>query len=271
MRRDADDKWLKYAMLALCLLVLAACKPRASGEPVEAPGGTAGVPVDEDRAKYEFVAMIDGVWRTQQEHVAEEDETIFRLGHMVDTAMFVNRNGVGMDVLTDHVNLANQSITFGFRESPTKEKMTLRLLPEVEGLRVTYADGRTETLTFLRDWNDMDTALVQAAEAKPMLSTAIGQLKAAPIAGWASTVDCNAASEFRARTVCKNEDLLRLDRDMASRFKTLGERGVDAATTRAAAIKQLDACNDSLCLAKAYGDWIRYIDQNYATGEPVTE
>ena len=24
-------------------------------------------------------------------------------------------------------------------------------------------------------------------------------------------------------------------------------------------------------LAKAYGDWIRYIDQNYATGEPVTE
>ena len=269
MCKDADGRWLKCVIFALCLLALAACRPDAVDGPVEESGNTSTATADEERAQYEFVATIDGVWRSQD--AADGNETVFRLGHVVDTAMFVNRNGVGMDVLTDHVDVANQSITFEFRASPTKEKMTFRRLPEGEGLRVTYADGKTETLVFLRDWNDLDTALVQSAEEKPMLSSAIGQLETAPATGWASTVDCNTASEFRARTVCKNEDLLRLDRDMASRFKTLGERGVDTTGTRAAAIKQLDACNDSLCLTKAYGDWIHYIDQNYGTGESVAQ
>lgn len=261
--------FMRGAWVACIALSLLACKPGDDTQPVQAPESTTTVPADVERAQYEFVATIDGVWATRDEHRADKDQTVFRLGHMVDTAMFVNRNGVGMDVVTDHVDLANQSITFEFRESPTKEKMTFRVLPDGSGLRVTYADGTTETLTYLRDWNDLDTALVQSAEEKTMLDSALGgaAMAAVPAKGWASTVDCNAATEFRARSVCKNEDLLRMDRAMAARFDTLAGQGEDVAGTRAAAIRQLDACNDSQCLRKAYAEWAKYLEENYATAQ----
>lgn len=263
--------WLVSILL---LLALAACKPREDADAVAVDDEATMTQEEADEsARFDLIASLGGVWASTDQTAAGRPETVYMLGHVVDTHMDITRDGIGLDVLTEDVDPLERTATFYFRESPVKERLTFQLVPSPEGvegggydLRVTYADGRYQTLRPVRRLTRRDMDQMNEALEVPMLSTAIGDVPPAAkpaTANFPSRVDCSNGTDFRSRTVCKDEGLRGLDRRLAALFDALRARNVDASTTQAAASKQLDACSSGECLQKAYGDWLKYIDENY--------
>ncbi len=269
-----DACWMRVcASAGLLAIALVACKPRGSGDALPAPDGAAPTTQAEAdaQAQYDLIAQMAGVWATVDKSAGGGAETVFMLGHEVDTHMSMTRNGAALDVLTEDVHPAEGTATFRFRESPTHESLTFRLIASPEGvesggygLRVTYADGRHETLAFVRRLSAHDMEQMDSAAEAQMLSTATGQPGPAPVVLLPGMVDCNAAVEFRAHSVCKDEALRGLDRQLATRFARLKDKGADVEGTQRAAYRQLDACNSGECLQRAYADWSKYLDDNFA-------
>lgn len=268
MSRSAGRRgWIALALLA-CLGSLAACKPASpDDDAVQAPSATSG---SEPDAGYDLIASIDGIWATTRR--AGSPETVYMLAHVVDHEMEISRNGVGLDLGSEDVDPDQGIATFSFRKSPTRERVTFARIPhggETGGftLRVTYADGSFEDLSYVRRMGKRDMEELEAAVyERPLLQSATGILATTSPA----LVDCETPGDFRARTVCRDQALRSLDQNLAGRLAERRATGADVEGSRVAALKQLDACSHSQCLRQAYTDWLRYLDENFSVAaKPV--
>ena len=80
----------------------------------------------------------------------------------------------------------------------------------------------------------------------------------------ATSAQCARAVSARMRRVCGSDELRRLHWANREHFALLRERFPDdAATVQQAAERQLEACPDAACLARAYRDWETYLGDNY--------
>ena len=162
----------------------------------------------------------------------------------------------------EDVDVDNQTLAFHItRENGPDETVTLRKMQDAasgEGfhLRVTWAQGQTETLGFVRRLTDRDRqALVLAIRQAAVLPQAVGCGGDAP------------AGSLRATLACNETEFAELDRGLRTQLVELSARYPDGDRTAAAVVQQLDACATPECLRLTYAQWQAYFDENYDLGD----
>lgn len=266
----ATPRGLRAFLLAASLFMVGACQPGSGTDDADAvqardaaqasEEGSSPVPAGND---FWLIDQIQGVWATAGRGGSGGSETVFMLGHVVDLEMEIARNGVGLDLQSEDVDTENGTATFRFRGSRSKEQLTFAKVPakgaggEGFALRATYADGSHDDLSFVRRLGKQDVADLDAAVyERTSLQTALGRdSKSYP----STRVDCGTGADSRTRTVCNDTALKALDLRLTRRFEQLHASGADIQGSRAAALKQLDACGDTGCMTRAYVAWLKYL------------
>ena len=224
-----------------------------------------------------MIADIEGVWVTTGGAGADGNETVFMITRVNDAVVQITRDDVALDLVAEDIDPAQGTATFRFRagEEGENKRITFGKVASPGApdggftLRVTYPDGRSQDLSFVRRLGKQDIADMERA------FDGSGVSPEQPVASLVTTSDgrtnCAAPADFRARAVCKDEALRDLDTQLAGQFEYLQCWNIDVESTRKAAYKQLDACTDSVCLSKAYASWTRYMDDNYDIGDVVCD
>lgn len=225
-----------------------------------------------------LISDIEGVWATTDGSGTDGNETVFMIAGVYDDVVQITRDGIAQDLVTEDIDPAQSTATFRYRsdENGVKSRENKRITfgkvatPGVKNggftLRVTYPDGKSQDLSFVRRPSKQDYAEMERAFDGPGM---LPDPKKPAISGY--RIKCADAVDFRGRTVCKDEALRELDLKLAEQFEYLDCWKIDAQSTRKAAYKQLDACTDTLCLTKAYTEWTQYMDKNYDIGDVVCE
>lgn len=258
MNKDVAGSLLKACVVAACLCFGGGCK-RDAAQPAPDDAAAAAVAVDADAA---LVADLEGVWATNENAGTDDAETVYVIESVEGGKLRLTRDGNALDTQVEDADPVQNTVALRHQvDGGLVETLTFRKVEDENGaggfsLNLTYGNGQKQALGFVRRLSARDREAVANAFAGP----------AAPVAG--AGTDCDAATTYRARTICADAGLREQDALLAERFGFLAARGtIDAESTRAAAMKQLDACNDSGCLRAAYAQWIAYLDENYKAGE----
>ena len=263
MNKDVAGNLVKACVVAACLCLGSGC--RRDADAAAAPVAGAGVAVAAVAADAGLVADLEGVWATSENTGSDDAETVYVIGSVEGGRLRITRDGSVLDAQVEDVDPDQGTVTLRDQsgDGPV-ETLTFRKMEDENGtggfnLRLIYGNGQSQALGFVRRLSARDRETLAAAPAKP-----------APVAADNAGVDaeCASASTFRARAVCADADLREQDVLLMERFKFLTGRGsFDYESTRAAAMKQLDACNHSDCLRDVYAQWATYLDENYDAGD----
>lgn len=260
MNKDVAGHLLKACVVAACLCFGSGCKrdADAAAQPVGADAAVA--------ADAALVADLEGVWATSENTDSDDAETVYVIGAVEGGKLRLTRDGTALDAQVEDVDPDQGTVTLREQSGGGPvETLTFRKMEDENGtggfnLKLIYGNGQSQALGFVRRLSASDRETLAAAFAMPAQPVVDGD------AG--DDEDCASATSFRARTVCGDADLREQDALLTERFKFLTGRGsFDYESTRDAAMKQLDACNDSDCLRKVYTQWSTYLDENYDAGD----
>lgn len=256
MDKDVSGRFLGICLMAACLCLGSGCRRDAAAA---APTVGADAAVAADAA---LVADLEGVWATSENAGTDDAETVFVIELVAAGKLHISRDGAALDAQVEDGDPVQNTVALRHQtDGGPVDTLTFRKVEDENGtggfsLNLTYGNGQSQALGFVRRLSARDRATLAAAFAEPAQSVA------------AAGADCAAATAFRARAICADEGLREQDGMLAERFEFLVMRNAaDGESTRAAATKQLDACNDSACLRDAYAQWIAYLDENYGAGE----
>ena len=268
MNKDVAGNLFKACVVAAWLCLGSGCQRDADAAAAAAiVGADAAVAVDAAvAADAALVADLEGVWATSENTDSDDAETVYVIEAVGGGQLRISRDGTALDAQVEDVDPDQNTVTLRDQSGGgAVETLTFRKMEDENGtggfnLKLTYGNGQTEALGFVRRLSARDRETLAAALATPaqpvMDDTA------------AASADCASATTFRARTVCADADLREQDALLMERFKFLTGRGsFDYESTRAAAMKQLDACNHSDCLRDVYAQWATYLDENYDAGD----
>ncbi|MEF3080633.1 hypothetical protein V3391_00180 [Luteimonas sp. SMYT11W] len=244
-------------MLALGVGALSGCGPSAPDPDIDGVGPeTAATPQAQDLER-----SLEGIWSTGVSS-GDDAETIYAIEWLSAGDLRILRDGRWLAGTVEDVDVDNQTLAFHVtRENGPDETVTLRKVQDAasgEGfhLRVTWAQGQTETLGFVRRLTDRDRqAIVLEVRQSTVLPEAVACGGDAP------------AGSLRATLACSQSEFAELDRGMRTQLVELSARYPDGDRTAAAVVQQLDACKTPECLREAYAQWQTYFDENYDLGD----
>ncbi|MDR6991381.1 hypothetical protein [Luteimonas sp. 3794] len=253
---SSNARWCGLA-LALGLGMLSGCGPSSPGAGVEsASEAPSGMSQAQDLER-----GLDGIWSTGVSQ-GDDAETIYAIEWQDAYGLRIVRNGAPLAGAVEDVDVDNQTLAFRVaRENGPDETVTLRRVQDPASgpgftLRVTWAQGRTEMLGFVRRLTDRDRQEIELE---------IRQTAVLPQA-----VACGGdarADSLRATLACSEIEFAELDRGLRTQLVELSARYPDGDRTAAAVVKQLDACKTPECLRDAYAQWQTYFDDNYDLGD----
>ncbi|MGO3127922.1 MAG: hypothetical protein ACTIJY_07615 [Luteimonas sp.] len=246
-------------VLALGVGVLSGCGPSSQDMDVEYAGDDMSVapqPLAQD-----FERSLAGIWITGVSR-GDDAETIYAIEFQNVDGLRILRDGVWLKGTVEDVDVDNQTLAFRItRENGPGETVTLRKVQDaVSGdgfsLRLTWAQGQTETLGFVRRLTDRDRQeIVLEIRQSSVLPEAVACGGDAP------------AGSLRATLACSESEFAELDRGLRTQLVELSARYPDGDRTAAAVVQQLDACKTPECLRDAYAQWQTYFDENYDLGD----
>ncbi len=251
MNKDVAGNLLKACVVAACLCFGGGCK-RDAAQPAPDDAAAAAVAVDADAT---LVADLEGVWATNENAGTDDAETVYVIESLEGRRLRLTRDGNALDTQVEDADPAQNTVTLRHQvDGGLVEMLTFRKVEDENGtggfsLSLTYGNGQKEALGFVRRLSARDRETLATAFAPPA-QTAVDA--------------CLAVPTFRARMLCENQDLREQDEKLTEYFDFIAHRGPnDAEATRAAATKQLDACNNRGCLYDVYAKWVTYLEGNY--------
>ncbi|MCD9124588.1 hypothetical protein LU699_03600 [Luteimonas fraxinea] len=253
----SSSTWWCGLVLALGVGALSACGPSSPDSDVDSMGpDLAEAPQAQDLER-----SLEGIWSTGVSG-GDDAETIYAIEWQSVGGLRILRDGSWLAGTVEDVDLDNQTLAFHItRENGPDETVTLRKVQDAasgEGfhLRVTWAQGQTETLGFVRRLTDRDRQeIVLEVRQSAVLPEAVACGGDAP------------ASSLRATLACSQSEFAELDRGLRTQLVELSARYPDGDRTAAAVVQQLDACKTPECLRDAYAQWQTYFDENYDLGD----
>lgn len=250
MDKDVAGKFLSACLVAACLCVGGGCRRDADAAPPTVAADDAAVAADAA-----LVADLEGIWATSENAGTDDAETVFAIESVADGKLRISRDGVALDAQVEDADPVQNTVTVRHQiDGGLAETLTFRKVEDENGtggfsLSLTYGNGQKQALGFVRRLSARDRETLAAAFAPPEQ---------------AAVDPCLAVPTFRARMLCENPDLRELDEKLTEYLDFIAHRGTnDAEATRAAATKQLDACNNRGCLYDVYAKWVSYLEGNY--------
>lgn len=243
--------------LALGVGVLSGCRP--ANPDVDSVGpGTPGMPQAQVQ---DLERSLEGVWRTGVSR-GDDAETVYAIEWQEASGLRILRDGAWLQGAVEDIDVDHQALAFRVtRENGPDETVTLRRVQDPAsgagfGLQVTWAQGQTESLGFVRRLTDRDRQeIVLEIRQTAVLPRAVACGGDAP------------AGSLRAKLACSDTEFAELDRGLRTQLVELSARYADGDRTAAAVVQQLDACTTPGCLREAYAQWQAYFDENYDLGD----
>lgn len=255
-----DTGWCAL-VLALGLGALSGCGPSTQDMEAEYAGDDASTAPQPLAQAQDLQRSLAGIWSTGVSH-GDDAETIYAIEFQNVSGLEILRDGVWLKGTVEDVDVDNQTLAFHIsRVNGPGETVTLRKVQDAASadsvsLRVTWAQGRTESLGFVRRLSDRDRQeITLETRYSAVLPDAVACGGDAP------------AGSPRATLACSEREFAELDRGMRTQLVELSALYPDGDRTAAAVVKQLDACATPECLRQTYAQWQAYLDDNYDLGD----
>lgn len=240
----------------------------------------------------ELVFSLDGVWTT-----GKEDSWTYRIrATQSGDELQLMADEMLWDSRIDGIDPQKRTVALAVHERfgvIVDEVVTLQKSPGTNAadpgqLRLMYADGTAEELSFVRRLTPDDNAQLDKAAAE---AVADGDAPVEAVRSNTVTVTlpgteaywqkhCASPANFVFRVVCKDPELKTQFDRLNEQLDGLEEIGYNASpdpdeaevyAQRTAIEKQLNACAHSECIRSTLTQWITYMDENHAPDGEVAE